>query len=272
MINNSRTPLVWEDQELGALRLHVNTRARRLVFRAKDDGIHVTLPPGITSSDLRKAIEELRPRLREAYHKRHTTLIDLHYQIDADFIHLSVVQGECNRFLLRADGADIQIVCPRDTDFSNEELQDWLRKVVGEAMRSRAKSVLPVRLQELAKKTGLTYRSVKINSSTTRWGSCSTRKDINLSYYLMLLPATSPPHAKNLPHYTALARKRPKCSGFNSPPPSRNTSPPTRSDSRYLSMPDHAHSGIKSTLKTIFCGLMTVLGLMHHLLKFSEFR
>ena len=189
MINNSRTPLVWEDQELGALRLHVNTRARRLVFRAKDDGIHVTLPPGITSSDLRKAIEELRPRLREAYHKRHTTLIDLHYQIDADFIHLSVVQGECNRFLLRADGADIQIVCPHDTDFSNEELQDWLRKVVGEAMRSRAKSVLPVRLQELAKKTGLTYRSVKINSSTTRWGSCSTRKDINLSYYLMLLPA-----------------------------------------------------------------------------------
>ena len=29
---------------------------------------------------------------------------------------------------------------------------------------------------------------MKINSSRGRWGSCSARKDINLSYYLVLLP------------------------------------------------------------------------------------
>ena len=64
-----------------------------------------------------------------------------------------------------------------------------MRKAVGEVLRSRAKATLPSRLQWLARQNGLTYRSVKINSSTGRWGSCSARKDINLSYYLMLLPA-----------------------------------------------------------------------------------
>lgn len=35
----------------------------------------------------------------------------------------------------------------------------------------------------------IAYASVKINSSQGRWGSCSTKKDINLSYYLVLLPS-----------------------------------------------------------------------------------
>lgn len=183
------TSPLWEDPELGLLRLHFNARARRLVFRAKEDGLHVTLPIGTTSTDLQKAIEELRPRLRETCGKRRAVRIDLNYRIDTDFLHLRLVQGDCDRFLLRADEANVHIICPPDTEFANEDLQGWLRKAVGEVLRSRAKATLPSRLQWLARQNGLTYRSVKINSSTGRWGSCSARKDINLSYYLMLLPA-----------------------------------------------------------------------------------
>ena len=59
------TSPLWEDPELGLLRLHFNARARRLVFRAKEDGLHVTLPIGTTSTDLQKAIEELKSPLLE---------------------------------------------------------------------------------------------------------------------------------------------------------------------------------------------------------------
>lgn len=189
MINSIKTSSVWIDSELGTLHLHVNARASRLVFRAKEDGLHVTLPVGTSSIELQRAIESLRPRLLEACKRRPVAIIDLSYRIDADFLHLSLEQGEYDRFLLRTNGADVRIICPPDINFSDERLQGWLRKVVGEALRSRAKSVLPTRLQSLARQFGLTYRSVKINSSTTRWGSCSNRQDINLSYYLMLLPA-----------------------------------------------------------------------------------
>ena len=189
MINSIKTSSVWIDSELGELHLHVNARAHRLVFRAKDDGLHVTLPAGTTSAELQRAIESLRPRLLDACKKRHVTVVDLSYRIDSDFLHLSLEQGGYNRFLLRANGADVRIICPSGINFLDEQLQNWLRKTVGEVLRSRAKLVLPIRIQFLARQFGLTYRSVKINSSTTRWGSCSTRQDINLSYYLMLLPA-----------------------------------------------------------------------------------
>lgn len=188
MSDHSITSSVWEDPELGTLRIHINTRARRLIFRAKDDGLHVTLPKGATTTDLQQAIENLRPKLREACSRRHHVFIDLSYRIDTDWIHLTMAQGERNCFLLHTEEANVQVICPPGTDFADEHMQSWLRKVVGEALRSRAKATLPPRLQMLARQNGLAYRSVKINSSTTRWGSCSTRQDINLSYYLMLLP------------------------------------------------------------------------------------
>ena len=36
---------------------------------------------------------------------------------------------------------------------------------------------------------GLPYEQLKINRSKGRWGSCSAKKHINLSCYLMLLPS-----------------------------------------------------------------------------------
>ena len=41
----------------------------------------------------------------------------------------------------------------------------------------------------LSVRHGLPYERVKINSSSGRWGSCSARRNINLSYFLLLLPA-----------------------------------------------------------------------------------
>jgi len=56
------------------------------------------------------------------------------------------------------------------------------------ALRRKAQSVLPVQLAGLAKLHGFNYANVKIRKSRTRWGSCSSKGNINLSFYLLLLP------------------------------------------------------------------------------------
>ena len=48
--------------------------------------------------------------------------------------------------------------------------------------------MLPERIARLSAQAGLPFHSLKINTSKGRWGSCSTRGDINLSCSLMLLP------------------------------------------------------------------------------------
>lgn len=179
---------ILEDKELGYLFVRVNARARRLTFRAKEDGIHVTVPPQTSLAEIENAIEQLRPRLQAAKQKQARKLIDLDYRIDTEFFKLTLVGGQRERFLSRSELGEMRIICPPDADFSDENLQAWLRKVIEEALRRNAKIILPPRLYMLSMQHNLPYKSVKINSSSGRWGSCSTRGNINLSYYLVLLP------------------------------------------------------------------------------------
>ena len=168
---------IIEDKELGPLFVRVNARARRLTFRTKEDGIYVTVPPRTSLAEIENAIE-----------KQVRKLIDLDYRIDTEFFKLTLVSGQRERFLSRSELGEMQIICPPDADFSDEKLQAWLRNVIEEALRRNAKIVLPPRLYMLSMQHNLPYKSVKINSSSGRWGSCSAQGNINLSYYLVLLP------------------------------------------------------------------------------------
>lgn len=179
---------IIEDKELGPLFVRVNARARRLTFRTKEDGIYVTVPPRTSLAEIENAIEQLRPRLKAAIQKQVRKLIDLDYRIDTEFFKLTLVSGQRERFLSRSELEEMQIICPPDVDFSDEKLQAWLRNVIEEALRRNAKIVLPPRLYMLSMQHNLPYKSVKINSSSGRWGSCSAQGNINLSYYLVLLP------------------------------------------------------------------------------------
>lgn len=180
---------VIEDEELGRLVVRVNQRAKSLVFRTKSDAIYVSVPSGTTMKEIKQAVENLRGKLLASRRRLNRPLIDLNYKIDTEFFKLSLISGDKEQFFANSRLGFMQIICPPTADFTDENLQDWLRKVIEESMRRNAKSILPPRLERLSKQCGLSYTSVKINSSQGRWGSCSGRKDINLSYYLVLLPS-----------------------------------------------------------------------------------
>ena len=57
-----------------------------------------------------------------------------------------------------------------------------------EAMRRQAKAQLPGRLAELAARYGFTYNRVAIKHNATKWGSCSSKGNINLNLNIVRLP------------------------------------------------------------------------------------
>ena len=178
-----------EDKELGRLVVRINPRAKRLTFRTKPDAIYVTVPPGTTNKEIQNAIESLRHKLRAAQQRLpESKKIDLNFRIDTPFFKLSLVTGQREKFLAHSELGEMKIICPPTANFDDEGLQEWLHKVIEEALRRNAKIILPPRLYMLSNTHNLPYNKVKINSSRGRWGSCSAKKDINLSYFLVLLP------------------------------------------------------------------------------------
>lgn len=54
--------------------------------------------------------------------------------------------------------------------------------------RRRAQDIIIPRLQAFAMLSGDQYRSVRITSAATRWGSCSARNSLNFSWRLVMAP------------------------------------------------------------------------------------
>jgi len=73
-------------------------------------------------------------------------------------------------------------------NYRHPAVQEKAKAASEKALKQEAETLLPVRLQELAQKHSYTFKSVKIKKLTSRWGSCSSHKEITLSYYLMQLP------------------------------------------------------------------------------------
>jgi hypothetical protein len=72
-----------------------------------------------------------------------------------------------------------------ETPYENEAeikaaLEKWYKK--------NAKKILTERTNYFANLYSLPYRSIKINSAKTRWGSCSSKNDINYSWKLIQAP------------------------------------------------------------------------------------
>ncbi len=179
---------IIKDKHLGDIVVKVNVRARRLTFRGKPGNIQVTVPNGTSRNDILNAIEQFRPELLAIKQLTRRRLIDFDYRIEAEYFKLVLVVGKRDKFLASSELGETRIVCPEDTNFDDKQLQEWLRKVIDEALRRNAKIILAERLYMLSQKHRLPYKSLKINGSEGRWGSCSAAKSINLSYYLMLLP------------------------------------------------------------------------------------
>jgi len=83
---------------------------------------------------------------------------------------------------------NILIWYPEFAHVEDERIQKVIRRAIEETWRIEAKQYLPIRTKELALKFGFRYNRVFVKKISTRWGSCSSRNNINLNIQLMRLP------------------------------------------------------------------------------------
>lgn len=61
-------------------------------------------------------------------------------------------------------------------------------KACEKALRMDAENLLRLRLDQLATVHGFKYKKLSIKKLKSRWGSCSSKQEISLNYYLIQLP------------------------------------------------------------------------------------
>jgi predicted metal-dependent hydrolase len=103
--------------------------------------------------------------------------------------HLSFERSvDAARVSTKLRNNQVHVTHPLHLPADDITVQDAARSASIRALRKEAEQLLPYRLRQLAERDGFTYRSVGVKQLKSRWGSCSSDKDIILNLYLMQLP------------------------------------------------------------------------------------
>lgn len=175
------------DADLGRILIKTHTRAKHATIRRKQHYFQLTVPVDASRKSILEVIEILKPKLINKLPERNS--IKETSQIHTlTFNTIFVRYNLQDLFKFSLKEKLLKILVPNDTDFNNPEVQTVLKKLIIEALRFEAKRILPPKVAQFSQQTGLKYSQVKINKSQSRWGSCSSKKNINLSLFLLFLP------------------------------------------------------------------------------------
>ncbi|MBB4037805.1 hypothetical protein GGR21_003726 [Dysgonomonas hofstadii] len=181
---------IIKDKDLGDIKLIANSRAKKIIVRRRNGLLQLTHPSSVSISYIKQTIEEMKPRLLKLTERETSPRI---FTPGTDFktfsfsLYLRESISTQNYYMSLKDGI-LNISCPAGTDYKDTSTQKTIKELIEKAFRYEANRIFPSKVAHFAKKHGFTFTGVKINKSRSRWGSCSSKKSINLSHYCMLLP------------------------------------------------------------------------------------
>lgn len=184
----------FDHPRLGRVRLFVDRRARRFVFRyPRREELCVTLPPGVGREELLAVLREREDallRLRAQAAQRAAVGWDFRVEAPRFSFALQPCDGPAARLQRagRDGGAAYLYLLPRSCAVEDEGVQRSLRRALLSALRHAAAADFPRRVEALARRHGFRHGQVAARVMYSRWGSCSCGGDISLSVFLLLLP------------------------------------------------------------------------------------
>lgn len=180
-----------ELKQFGTINYKRSVRASRIAVRILPGGLDVTLPLTKSTAEANAFILSISDRILQKQKRiqlRNQNIVlteESGYQTMTFGVTLQ--KSDRKDVFFQFQKEELRIEFPKDADLSSDRLQQVCWKGIHYFMKKEAKRILPGRVAYLAQQHGFDFNDVKIQSGKTRWGSCSSQKNINLSFYLMML-------------------------------------------------------------------------------------
>ncbi len=181
--------------EIGNVELNISNRARKLKLGIRPSGTpYVVYPnhPDISINYIISFVEKHKQWIinqknitsEKQYIYQNGSSIKLY---DDSFINI-ITNANCNEPISSYIKDNVQIVFPINTTFNTAKVQQYIKGIIDIVLREKASTGFPPLVKRYAQKFNLSYNRVSIKNTKTRWGSCSSTKNINLNLQLARIP------------------------------------------------------------------------------------
>ena len=188
----------FQCEPFGTVTVTRRAGARNIRIKIEAESLSVSADYYTCEKDIIKLLEENYDKILEKQQalKSNTKRITDNSVISNRYFSLRILKdsklSEKYLFSLKAESKSAPFIftlyCNDNIDFSNTEVQERIVNVINQLIRNIAKGILQERTMQLADKFGFEVNSVRTKITRSKWGSCSSMKNINLSAHLILLP------------------------------------------------------------------------------------
>lgn len=182
-------------EDIGRVCLSKNGRARKYYhFKLQPDGsVFVSIPKGGSYKQAIKAVEKIKPKILKLKKKQEEkageiTLFDENTTFKTRGYDIQIQRISSENMLAKLEEGQFVIQVPAHLDIKSEQIQESIRKGIESLWKMEARKYIIPKVDELAKTHNFSYQNVRITSARTRWGSCSSKNNLNFSLHLMMLP------------------------------------------------------------------------------------
>lgn len=178
--------------------LRESKRAKRINIRVDGrNGVQLVYPVGVTFPPPTELLRQHEAWLLEVVDKLETRTgnqFERSYKEGEIFSYLG--ESYHLRILHKANGNYITVKLNQEKtldvslppNLSSQQEQENIVGAIEWFYRKQAKIYIPERTAEIANPLGFQYERVTIKNQKTRWGSCSSNKNLNFNLRLMMAP------------------------------------------------------------------------------------
>ena len=158
---------------------------RNLKIAISSDGrIRLSVPYGVPEIMAKRFIASKVDWIK----KHHTPATSVKNGVHIGKNHrLTIKRTSAERHHTRITSTEIIISLPAEMSEDSPAAQKIIKTACEKALRAEADILLVQRIEQLAIKHGLPYKTVTIKKMKSRWGACDNRQNITLNSYLMQL-------------------------------------------------------------------------------------
>ena len=173
--------------DIGNVSIYKNKKSRSLKLSIKSDGqLRLTMPVWVPYSTGVNFIQKNKKWISEHKLSPQKALSDQQKIGKEHRIIFIDSDSKVVRSLVKDNY--ITIYVPNNMSIDSELVQDTAIKASKKALKKESSTLIPLRVNELAKIYGFSFNNIRVRSLKGRWGSCSQKKDLTFNIFLIQLP------------------------------------------------------------------------------------